>query len=91
MNAERIVRIVAGFFILLSLALGVEASPLFVSNNFLWFTAFVGLNLFQSGFTKFCLLNRLLTKLGVKDSWHSVKRKNHSQATQPFLPLQGEG
>ena len=52
MNAERIVRIVAGFFILLSLSLGVEASPLFVSNNFLWFTAFVGLNLFQSGFTR---------------------------------------
>ncbi|MBI3221668.1 MAG: DUF2892 domain-containing protein, partial [Nitrosomonadales bacterium] len=50
MNAERIVRIVAGSFILLSLSLGVEASPLFVSNKFLWFTAFVGLNLFQSGF-----------------------------------------
>lgn len=66
MNAERIVRIVAGSFILLSLSLGVEASPLFVSNKFLWFTAFVGLNLFQSGFTKFCPLNNILAKLGVK-------------------------
>lgn len=66
MNAERIVRIVAGSFILLSLSLGVEASPLFVSNKFLWFTAFVGLNLFQSGFTKFCPLNNILAKFGIK-------------------------
>ena len=62
MNAERIVRIVAGFFILLSLSLGVEASPLFVSKYFLLFTAFVGLNLLQSGFTKFCPLDSILAK-----------------------------
>jgi len=68
MNAERIVRIVAGFFILLSLALGVEASPVFVSSYFLFFTAFVGLNLFQSGFTQICPLNGILAKLGVKGS-----------------------
>jgi len=68
MNAERVVRIVAGFFILLSLTLGVEASPLFVSNYFLGFTAFVGLNLFQSGFTRICPLNSILAKLGVKAS-----------------------
>ncbi len=68
MNAERIVRIVAGFFVLLSLSLGVEASPLFVSKYFLFFTAFVGLNLFQSGFTQFCPLNNILAKLGVKGS-----------------------
>jgi len=66
MNAERIVRIVAGSFILLSLALGVEASPIFVSKYFLFFTAFVGLNLFQSGFTQICPLNSILAKLGVK-------------------------
>lgn len=66
MTIERIVRIVAGFFVLLSLALGAEASPLFVSNYFLFFTAFVGLNLFQSGFTKFCPLDSILAKLGVK-------------------------
>jgi len=66
MNAERIVRIVAGFFVMLSLALGVEASPLFVSQYFLFFTAFVGLNLFQSGFTQICPLNNILAKFGVK-------------------------
>jgi hypothetical protein len=68
MNAERIVRIVAGFFILLSLALGLEASPVFVSSYFLFFTAFVGLNLFQSGFTQICPLNGILSKFGVKGS-----------------------
>ena len=68
MNAERIVRIVAGGFVLLSLALGAEASPLFVSNYFLFFTAFVGLNLFQSGFTQICPLNNILAKFGVKGS-----------------------
>ena len=66
MNAERIVRIVAGSFVLISLALGAEASPLFVSKYFLLFTAFVGLNLFQSGFTKFCPLDSILARLGVK-------------------------
>jgi hypothetical protein len=66
MNAERIVRIVAGGFVLLSLTLGVEASPLFVSNYFLLFTAFVGLNLFQSGFTQICPLNNILARFGVK-------------------------
>jgi Inner membrane protein YgaP-like, transmembrane domain len=66
MNAERIVRIVAGSFVLLSLALGAEASPLFVSKYFLLFTAFVGLNLLQSGFTRFCPLDNILAKLGVK-------------------------
>ncbi|HSO05630.1 MAG TPA: DUF2892 domain-containing protein [Pelomicrobium sp.] len=66
MTTERIVRIVAGFFVLLSLGLGVEASPLFHNSNWLWFTAFVGLNLFQSGFTRFCPLELILKKLGVK-------------------------
>jgi hypothetical protein len=68
MNAERIVRIVAGGFVLLSLALGVEASPLFVSKYFLFFTAFVGLNLLQSGFTQICPLNNILARFGVKGS-----------------------
>jgi len=66
MNAERIVRIVAGTFIMLSLALGAEASPLFVSEYFLWFTGFVGLNLFQSGFTSICPLTSILSKFGIK-------------------------
>lgn len=68
MSAERVVRIIAGLFVMLSLTLGVEASPLFVSKYFLFFTAFVGFNLFQSGFTKFCPLNNILAKFGVKGS-----------------------
>jgi hypothetical protein len=68
MNAERIIRIVAGFMIMLTLSLGLEASPAFVSKYFLFFTAFVGFNLFQSGFTKFCPLNNILSKFGIKGS-----------------------
>ncbi|MGA7749885.1 MAG: DUF2892 domain-containing protein [Gallionella sp.] len=68
MNAERIVRIVAVTFILFALSLGVEASPIFVSKYLLFFTAFVGLNLFQSGFTRFCPLNNILAKCGIKNS-----------------------
>ncbi|MEY4210658.1 MAG: hypothetical protein RLZ92_1039 [Pseudomonadota bacterium] len=66
MTRERIVRIVAGSFILLSLSLGIEASPIFQSPHWLWFTAFVGANLFQSGFTQFCPLEIFLKKLGIK-------------------------
>lgn len=58
---------VAGFFILLSLALGVEASPIFVHNYWLFFTAFVGANLFQFGFSKFCPLGLILKALGVPE------------------------
>ena len=65
MALERLIRIFAGAFVLVSLALGVEASPLFVSRHFLWFTAFVGANLFQSGFTGLCPLETILRKLGV--------------------------
>ena len=66
MTIESIMRIMAGFFIMLSLALGIEGSPIFVSKWFLAFTAFVGFNLFQSGFTGFCPPERMLWKLGVK-------------------------
>lgn len=66
MTVERIIRILAGSFVLLSLALGVEGSPVFVSKWFLAFTAFVGLNLLQSGFTGFCPPEKLLLKLGVR-------------------------
>jgi hypothetical protein len=68
MTIQRITRIVPGIFILLSLALGVAGSPLYQSANWLWFTAFVGANLLQSGFTRFCLLEILLKKLGVKEA-----------------------
>ena len=66
MNSERIIRIMAGSFVLLSLLLGAPASPLYHSSYWLWFTAFVGLNLFQSGFTSFCPLNNILAKFGIK-------------------------
>ena len=66
MNTNRWVRVFAGAFVLISLALGVPGSPLFVDANWLWFTAFVGANLFQSGFTRFCPLEMILVKLGVK-------------------------
>lgn len=59
---NRIIRAVAGSFILISLLLAI-----YVSQNWLWFTAFVGANLLQSSITKWCLLEDILTKLGVKD------------------------
>ncbi|MEN8199438.1 MAG: DUF2892 domain-containing protein [Thermodesulfobacteriota bacterium] len=61
---------VAGFFILLSLALGVDCgfNPLFVHKYWLFFTTFVGLNLFQSGFTKFCPLAMILKAVGVPET-----------------------
>lgn len=68
MTTERLVRIVAGLFVLLSLALGVHGSPLFINANFLWLTVFVGANLFQSGFTRFCPLESILRALGVKSA-----------------------
>ena len=68
LTVNQFVRIFAGAFVMISLALGVEGSPLFVNSKFLWFTAFVGVNLFQSGFTRFCPLENILRKFGVKDS-----------------------
>jgi DUF2892 family protein len=67
LTINQYVRIFAGAFVLISLALGVEGSPLFVSRNFLWFTTFVGANLFQSGFTGICPLENILCRFGVKD------------------------
>ena len=68
MTIQRITRIVPGIFILLSLGLGAPASPFFHSAHWLWFTAFVGANLLQSGFTQFCLLEIFLKKLGVPET-----------------------
>lgn len=66
MSVERIVLAFAGVMILLSLALGVSASPIFHHQYWLWFTAFVGLNLLQSAFTGFCPLAIILKKLGLQ-------------------------
>ena len=65
MTTERYIRIIAGLFVLLSLALGAPGSPLFVNANWLWFTAFVGANMLQSGVTRFCLPESILRRLGV--------------------------
>ncbi len=65
MSSWQLVRIFAGSFILISLALGVPGSPLYVSSWWLAFTAFVGANLLQSGFTQWCPLEVILRKLGV--------------------------
>jgi len=59
---KRVVRAVAGTFILVSLLLAI-----YVNQNWLWFTAFVGANLLQSSITKWCLMDTILEKLGVKD------------------------
>jgi len=59
---NRIIRAIAGSFILISLLLAHYVSP-----NWYWFTAFVGANLLQSSITKWCLMEDILTKLGVKD------------------------
>jgi len=73
MTVERYIRIFAGLFILVSLALGIEGSPLFVSRWALAFTAFVGANLLQFGFTKFCPLGIVLRKLGVPETTASCR------------------
>jgi hypothetical protein len=65
MTVDRVRSSIAGFFVLLSLALGVPASPLFHHVYWLWFTVFVGANLFQSGITGWCLMDQILGKLGV--------------------------
>jgi len=61
MYREKWVRLVAGAFILISLVLG-----LWVSKYWFFFTAFVGLNLFQSALSGWCLMDDILRKLGVK-------------------------
>ena len=64
MTSWQLTRVIAGTFILLSLALGVPGSPIFHSSYWLWFTAFVGINLLQSGLTRWCLMETIMRKLG---------------------------
>jgi len=63
MNVERALRMIAGAFVVLSLALGYWVSPYWYL-----FTAFVGLNLFQSAFTNWCPMMSILRKLGMKSA-----------------------
>jgi len=61
MTVERALRLIAGLFVALSVLLGI-----YVNRNFLWFTLFVGLNLFQSGFTNWCPMMAILRKAGLE-------------------------
>jgi hypothetical protein len=58
---NRYIRAIAGLFVVASVLLG-----MYVNTNWLWFTLFVGANLFQSAFTGWCLMEDILKKLGVK-------------------------
>ena len=60
---NRCIRAIAGSFIIISVILAV-----YVNMNWLWFTVFVGVNLIQSSITKWCLMETILKKLGVKDT-----------------------
>ena len=63
MNVDRYLRLIAGALVMLSLALGYWVSPYWYL-----FTAFVGLNLFQSAFTSWCPMMTILRKLGVRSN-----------------------
>lgn len=66
MTSWRMVRIIAGVFMLLSLAFGAPASPYFVNQWWLAFTVFIGVNVLQSGITNWCLMEIIMRKLGLK-------------------------
>ena len=66
MTIERTLRLIAGAFVMLSVLLGI-----YVNVNFLWFTLFVGLNLFQSGLTNWCPMMTFLRKAGMPDEAHA--------------------
>jgi hypothetical protein len=67
MTIQRAIRIIAGSFILLSLYLSSFYNGVVLTEpTWLWFTAFVGANLLQSGFTQWCLMEKILSKLGMK-------------------------
>ena len=68
MSVEKGVRLVAGLFVMLSLALGIEASPIYASGRFLWLTGFVGFMLFQSSLTGFCPMAIILKGIGLKSA-----------------------
>jgi hypothetical protein len=61
MTVDRALRLIAGAFVVMSVVLGV-----FVHTGFLWFTAFVGVNLFQSAFTNWCPMMTVLRKVGLR-------------------------
>jgi DUF2892 family protein len=62
MTVERMLRLIAGLFVAASVLLGI-----FVHPSFLWFTLFVGLNLFQSAFSNWCPMMTILRRAGLPD------------------------
>ncbi len=73
MTVNRAVSVFAGFMIMLSLALAHFSGQIDLSKlSWLWFTAFVGANLFQMGFTGFCPAASIFKMLGLKDSGGSA-------------------
>jgi len=67
MTAERVIRIIAGLFIMLSVFFSSLYNGTVLNEpTWLWFTLFVGANLFQSGFTRWCLMEKMLIRLDVK-------------------------
>jgi hypothetical protein len=73
MNVERALRLIAGAFVILSVLLGI-----YVNVNFLWFTLFVGVNLFQSALTNWCPMMVILRKGGLPDATHPGTRVTSS-------------
>ncbi len=78
MSVERALRLIAGFFVLLSVALGYWVSPLWYL-----FTAFVGLNLFQSGFTNWCPMMDILGRFGLQRDGSWQHRVNNGLEGKP--------
>ena len=69
MTAQSMTRVIAGFFIMLSLLLAHLNGQADLSKlSWLWFTAFVGLNLFQSGLSGWCLMTNILRKIGLRSA-----------------------
>jgi len=74
MHRERWIRLIAGSFILISLALG-----LWVSKYWFLFTAFVGLNMFQSALSRWCLMDDILRKFGIKTEAEMLQQRASAQ------------
>lgn len=72
MTVDNVLHVIAGSFVMISVLLGYYVNPLWLA-----FTFFVGANLFQSGFTKWCLMADILRAMGFKDE-ESCNKKSAS-------------
>jgi hypothetical protein len=76
MTVERALRMIAGIFLLVSVGLAV-----YVHENWLWFTAFIGLNLFQSAFTDWCPMMTILRKAGLRSGGEQNRGRERLQVS----------